>query len=237
MNLLLLSNSTNPGEEYLAFPRQHILEFLEAFTENIIFIPFAGVTISWDAYTANVNHAFNGSGITVNGIHRAQDPRDSILKASALIMGGGNSFQLLNLLYKHDLIKVIQEKVQMGMPYVGWSAGTNMACPTLMTTNDMPIVQPPDFRALSLIPFQINPHYTEQLIPNHGGETREARLREFIEVNRNSIAIGLPEGMIIRLVNGHYSLVGDKPVKIFQYGKEPFQIRSSSQLNQLLRNL
>jgi dipeptidase E len=109
-----------------------------------------------------------------------------------------------------------------------------MACPTLKTTNDMPIVEPPSFEALNLIPFQINPHYTEAVIPNHGGESRELRILEFIEANKDMLVIGLPEGMIIQSKNGLYDLIGDKEVKIFKHGTEPYFIQSSKELNQVL---
>jgi dipeptidase E len=234
MDLLLLSNSTNFGEEYLSYPRQAIKDFLGDIKNNIVFIPYAGVTFSWDEYTNKVNDALAEIGIRVSGIHSSSDPLKSIDKAEAILMGGGNSFNLLSKLYKNDLVKAIQEKVFSGTPYIGWSAGSNMACPTLKTTNDMPIVEPPSFKALNLIPFQINPHYTEAVIPNHGGESRELRIMEFIEANKEMMVIGLPEGMIIQLKNGHYDLIGYKQVKIFKHGMEPYFIQSSEELNKVL---
>jgi dipeptidase E len=234
MDLLLLSNSTNFGEEYLSYPRQAIKDFLGRIKDNILFIPYAGVTFSWDEYTDKVNEALAEIGIKVSGIHSFGNPVKSIEKAEAILVGGGNSFNLLKELYKNDLIKAIQEKVHSGTPYIGWSAGANMACPTLKTTNDMPVVEPPSFEALNLIPFQINPHYTEAVIPNHGGESRELRLLEFIEANKEMLVIGLPEGMIIQSKNGQYDLIGDKKVKIFKYGMEPYFIQSSKELNQVL---
>jgi dipeptidase E len=237
MNILLLSNSTNPGEEYLAYSKQVIKHFLGRIKENIVFIPFAGVTFSWDDYTEKVREALADIGVNVLGIHTQDDPVKSISETEAIIVGGGNSFQLLNLLYKNKLVEIIKDKVISGTPYIGWSAGSNMACPTLMTTNDMPIVEPPSFRALNLIPFQINPHYTDTVIPNHGGESRELRLLEFIEANKEALVVGLPEGMIIQLQNGQFKLIGDKPAKIFRSGKDPYFINSSEELNQLLSNI
>lgn len=234
MNLLLLSNSTNFGEEYLEYPKEAINNFLNGIKKNIVFIPYAGVTFSWDDYTDKVNESLRETGIRVNGLHASKDPVKSIENADAIMVGGGNSFQLLHLLYKHKLVDVINEKVQSGVPYIGWSAGSNMACPTLKTTNDMPIIEPISFRALNLIPFQINPHYTEATIQNHGGESREARILEFLEVNRGETVIGLPEGMIIKLTNGSYELIGCKPVKIFQFGKDPYFISTSDELNNLI---
>lgn len=234
MNLLLLSNSTNFGEEYLSYPKQAIKDFLGNIGDNIIFIPYAGVTFSWDDYTQKVNDALAEIQVQVQGIHSTDNPVKSISEADAIMVGGGNSFQLLNLLYKNDLVKAIRAKISSGTPYIGWSAGSNMACPTLKTTNDMPIVEPPSFKTLDLIPFQINPHYTEAVIPDHGGESRELRILEFIEANKEMLVVGLPEGMIIQLKNGRYDLIGDKQVKIFKYGMEPYFIQSSKELDQVL---
>jgi dipeptidase E len=134
-------------------------------------------------------------------------------------------------------VEAIRDKAGSGTQYIGWSAGSNMACPTLKTTNDMPIVEPPSFRSLSLIPFQINPHYTDAVIPNHGGESREARILEFIQANKGIMVVGLPEGMIIEVQDDDYKLIGHNPVKIFQYGKEPRFIQSSDQFNEIINKL
>jgi len=233
MNLLLLSNSTNFGEEYLSYPKQTIKEFLDGIGNNIIFIPYAGVTFSWDDYTQKVNDALAEIQVKVLGIHTTNDPVKSVMEADAILVGGGNSFQLLNLLYKNGLVEAFKEKISSGTPYIGWSAGSNMACPTLKTTNDMPIVEPPSFDALDLISFQINPHYTEAVIPNHGGESRELRILEFIEANKEMVVVGLPEGMIIQLKNDKYEIIGEKEVKIFQHGKNPFTINSSNEFNMI----
>ena len=157
-----------------------------------------------------------------------------IQQSDIIMVGGGNTFHLVHYLHQNGLIPLIRKAVQDGKPYIGWSAGANVACPTLCTTNDMPIIKPPSFKALDLIPFQINPHYTEEVIPNHGGESRVLRIMEFIEANKEMMVIGLGEGMIIQLKNGHYDLIGNKPVKIFQHGMEPYFIQSSEELNQVL---
>lgn len=237
MNLLLLSNSTNPGEPYLGYPKQSIDTFLGDIRENIIFIPYAAVTFSWDEYTLKVNEALSEIGVRVKGIHKEDDLVNALKDAKALMVGGGNSFQLLNLMYENRLMEVIRDKVGSGTPYIGWSAGSNMACPTLKTTNDMPIVEPPSFRALNLIPFQINPHYTDEVIPNHGGESREMRILEFVEANKGVLVVGLPEGMIIKIQNDNYQLIGNKPVRIFQYGKGACFIQSSEEFNTLISKL
>ena len=230
MNLLLLSNSTNFGEAYLAYSKKTISTFLGEAKENIVFIPFAGVTFSWNDYTQMVNEALAEVGLQVQGIHHSENPVESIRKADAIMVGGGNSFQLLHFIYEYNLIEIIKNKVSRGTPYVGWSAGSNLACPTIKTTNDMPIIEPLSFTALDLVPFQINPHYTEAVIPNHGGESRELRLLEFIEANNEMTVIGLPEGMIIQVKNGKYNLLGNKQVKIFQYGKDPFFVDSLDEI-------
>jgi dipeptidase E len=236
MNLLLLSNSTNFGEPYLEYPKETIKSFLGNIRKNIVFIPYAGVTFSWDDYVEKVNEALEEVGIHVMSIHNSEDPVNAIFKAEAIMVGGGNSFQLIHLLYMNELIEPIKEKVLSGVPYIGWSAGSNMACPTIKTTNDMPIIEPHTFNALNLIPFQINPHYTEAVIPNHGGESRELRILEFLEANKKLTVVGLPEGMIIQMQDHQYRLIGDKPVKIFQYGIDPFFVNSSHELNQVLSN-
>jgi len=236
MNLLLLSNSTNFGEEYLSYPKQAIKDFLGSIRNNIVFIPYAGVTFSWEEYTKKVNDALAEIHVKVTGVHTMNDPVKSVSEADAIMVGGGNSFQLLNLLYKNGLVEAIKEKISSGTPYIGWSAGSNMACPTLNTTNDMPIIEPPSFKALDLIPFQINPHYTEAVIPNHGGESRELRILEFVEANKDMMVVGLPEGMIIQFKNGIYEVIGEKEVKIFQYGKDPFTLNSSKEFNLIINN-
>jgi dipeptidase E len=237
MKLLLLSNSTNHGEAYLAYSKKSIKSFLGDTYKNIVFIPFAGVSISWDEYTDKVNESLRKVAIQVHGIHRSSNPIDTINKAEAIVVGGGNSFQLLHFLYEYELLEVIKTKVSEGVPYIGWSAGSNVACPSIQTTNDMPIVEPPTLRALNLVPFQINPHYTENVIPDHGGESRALRLMEFIRVNKNTTVIGLPEGMMIQLKDKNYELFGNKPVKIFRYGKDPYIINSSDELNSIINKI
>jgi dipeptidase E len=234
MKLLLLSNSTNAGEDYLAYSKRVIQEFLNGHTENIIFIPYAGVTITWDEYTGRVNQALNVEGIHVNAIHHFEDPSKAIQEASSIMIGGGNSFQLLNLLYENNLLDTIRERVTRGIPFVGWSAGANMACPTLKTTNDMPIIEPPSFKSLGLVKFQLNPHYTEETLPSHGGESRQMRIEEFIRINPESRVLGLPEGMIIKFSNGCFRLIGDKGCKLFQHGKNSRWINTDEELNEFL---
>lgn len=205
--LLLLSNSTNPGTPYLAWARDHLAEFLGG-VRTLLFVPYAGVRMSWDQYTAGVGSALQPLGIAVVGIHRTSNPAQAVRAAEAIAVGGGNTFHLLKQLQDHGLIGPIRERVAAGGRYVGWSAGSNVACPTIRTTNDMPIVEPAGFRALSLVPFQINAHYTDAVIPNHGGESREERLAEFVAANPGVLVVGLPEGALIRVDGGRAELVG-----------------------------
>lgn len=234
MDLLLLSNSTNVGEEYLAYSKEIVKDFLNGRNKEVVFLPYAGVTIEWDEYVHQVNQALIDQGFQVNSIHRYNDPKQAIQDATAIMVGGGNSFQLLKILYDQDLVKIIRDRVLMGIPYIGWSAGANMACPTLKTTNDMPIVKPPSFDALGFINFQINPHYTEEILPGHGGESRAMRIEEYITANPDSKVLGLPEGMIIKKSNEDFHLIGNKGCKIFQYGRSSQWIYSDDELNDFL---
>jgi dipeptidase E len=154
-------------------------------------------------------------------VHDAADPVGAIAGAEAIVVSGGNTFALLAALYDRGLLDAMRRRVRAGAPYIGWSAGANLACPTIRTTNDMPIVQPPSFAALGLVPFQINPHFTDALIPNHGGETRSERLEEFLVANPEATVVGLREGTMLRVEGDTVMLVGDKPARVFRSGREP----------------
>ena len=199
MRLLLISNSTNPGEDYLDYPKNNIKDFLGDKSKNAIFIPYAAVTFSFEEYEKKVNDRFAEIGHQVTSIHRFINPIEAIENSDAIVVGGGNTWQLVKMLQEKGLIKVIRKKVKQGTPYIGWSAGSNIACPSLKTTNDMPIVEPIKFKTLKLVPFQINPHYLDDNPANHGGETREVRINEFIEVNRETHVVGLREGTMLLL--------------------------------------
>lgn len=221
MHLLLSSNSTLHGEPYMAFCKDKINSFLSDLNvENVVFIPYAAVTFSYDEYEENVIKGLDNNSISIKGIHRFDDPIKAIEEADAVLVGGGNTFKLLSTIYDNDLVETIQEKVDNGMPYVGWSAGSNLTCPTIMTTNDMPIVEPMSFRALELIPFQINPHYMDANPDGHNGETREQRLLEFIEANQDMYVAGLREGCIFEIHDENITLIGDKSVRIFKNGED-----------------
>lgn len=234
MRLLLISNSTNPGEGYLEYPKEQIKKFLGEKANNAIFIPYAAVTFSFDEYEEKVNSRFSEIGHHVTGIHRFINPIEAIENADAIVVGGGNTWQLVKMLQEKGLMKVIRKKVKKGTPYIGWSAGSNIACPTLRTTNDMPIVEPLKFKTLKLVPFQINPHYLDDHPANHGGETREIRIKEFIEVNRDIYVVGLRESTMLLVEDNEIELIGPRKARIFKYGKEPLELSHEDDLNFLL---
>ncbi len=234
MKLLLISNSASPGEKYLEKPGADIAHHLEGATERVLFIPFAAVTYSFDEYVSKVNTALAPYSISVKGINSYQDPIKAIMEATAIVVGGGNTFQLLKMIQEQGLLHPIRERVRAGIPYIGWSAGSNIAAPTLCTTNDMPIVDPLSFEALSFVPFQINPHYLDSHPADHGGETREQRILEYIEANPEKYVIGLREGCRLFLENGTLRMVGSKPARIFRKGCEIQELTSEADFNFLL---
>jgi len=232
--LLLLSNSTNPGETYLSWPKSHIKDFLGKAVEKILFIPYAGVTISFDEYFNAVSQQLNAFGYKTDSIHQLKIDANILKGYDAVVIGGGNTFQLTKLLQDNKMILPIRAAVENGLPYIGWSAGSNITCPTIKTTNDMPIIEPTSFEGLNLIPFQLNPHYTEATIPNHGGESREMRIREFIAVNKDINVVGLPEGSLLRKEDNQLFFVGKGSCKIFRSGKSPEVYKDGDDLSWLL---
>ena len=179
MKLLLISNSTNAGEEYLRYPLPEIGRFLDGVREAV-FVPYAAVTFSYAEYEKKVQARFAELGIRVRSVHRAKDPAALIRTAEAVCVGGGNTFALAKKMQQQGLMKAILRKIKAGTPYVGWSAGSNVCCPTICTTNDMPIVEPESFGAIGAVKFQINPHYLDDNPSLHAGETREQLILEYI---------------------------------------------------------
>ena len=234
MRLLLISNSTNAGEPYLEHPLKQIQDFLGEKKINALFIPFAGVTISFDEYAERVKDRFNEIGHDITSIHNVPDPATAVEQAEAIVVGGGNTFHLVKLMQDHDLIGAIRRKVLDGIPYIGWSAGSNVACPTLRTTNDMPIVEPHSFNVLNLVPFQINPHYLDANPEGHAGETREMRIEEYIEANPGQYVVGLREGTMFILENEDIQLVGPRAARIFKKGAEPVEIEPGADFSFLI---
>ncbi len=233
MNLLLISNSTNAGEEYLQYPIGRIGEFLAGVNE-IAFVPYAAVTFSFDAYEAKVAARFCQIGVKVRSVHRESDPCDAVRRAQAVCVGGGNTFALAKKMQEQGLMRAIRDKIASGTPYVGWSAGSNVACPTICTTNDMPIVQPESFEAIGAVNFQINPHYLDANPEGHAGETREQRILEYIEANPDRWVAGLREGCMLHLHDGRMELIGPRPMRMFKKGVETFELNAGDDLGFLL---
>jgi len=234
MKLLLISNSTNAGEAYLDYPKNNIKQFLGSKPVKVLFIPYAGVTFSFDEYEQKVKNRFNEIGHDLISIHHFENPVKAVQEAEAIVIGGGNTFQLTNLLQKNSLIYEIREKVLSGTPYIGWSAGSNVACPTIKTTNDMPIVEPESFNVTGLVKFQINPHYLDANPDGHAGETREMRLEEFMFVNRDIYIVGLREGTMFWIENNKINLIGNRKARIFKFGNEPLELDSNDDFGFLL---
>ena len=234
MNLLLISNSTNAGEQYLQYPIKNIASFLEGVTE-VVFVPYAAVTFSYAAYEAKVQARFNEIGIKVRSVHRAKDPRKMIREAQAICVGGGNTFALTKKMQEQGLITAIRRKIADGTPYVGWSAGSNVTCPTICTTNDMPIVQPESFKAIGAVKFQINPHYLDANPEGHAGETREQRINEYIEANRSRYVVGLREGCMLRIDDNGIQLIGSRPMRIFKKGVATYEVQPGENIDFLIR--
>lgn len=234
MRLLLISNSTMPGEEYLRYPMPEIKKFLGNQPLKAIFIPYAAVTFSFDVYEARVKERFAELGHLITGIHRCSDPEIAIEEAEFIIVGGGNTWQLVRKMNDQGLFPIIRRKVTGGIPYIGWSAGSNVACPTLRTTNDMPIIDPRGFDCLNLVPFQINPHYLDKNPEGFGGETREQRIEEFLEINPEVYVAGLREGTMLRREEDRLSLIGPRTVRIFRKGSIPVELSENDDLSYLL---
>jgi len=236
MKLLLLSNSTNAGEEYLGWPHAILKEFLSKHNiRKCLFVPYAGVIINFNDYTERVKSVFALLGCELESVHSMADPVKAVQESSCIIAGGGNTFRLVQLMHENKLMEPIRQKVINGTPFIGWSAGSNIACPSMKTTNDMPIVQPGSLETLNLIPFQINPHYLDVHPEDHGGETREQRIIEFLELNRGITVVGLREACVLYYEYGHLFLKGSRPMRVFRYHTVPVEYEQGEDLDFLLR--
>ncbi|MFA8450093.1 MAG: dipeptidase PepE [Bacteroidales bacterium] len=239
MKLCLISNSTNAGEAYLGWPQEYIKEFLNKnAVKKVLFVPFAGVGLSadglqasYDAYAERVAGVFNKLGFELESIHKAEDPKKAVAEAECVVVGGGNTFHLYYEMHRQELMSLVRERALNGLPYMGWSAGSNLACPTLKTTNDMPIIEPASFDGLNLVPFQINPHYLDANPEGHGGETREQRIEEFLMVNREMTVVGLREACLLEVDGDDLQLKGNRDMRIFQFGKDFYEVSCGSDLN------
>ncbi len=234
--LLLISNSTNAGEAYLGWPRNDIKNFLNTNkVSRVLFVPYAGVSVTYDDYTNKVADVFKELGVEIYGIHNEIDPVKAVKEAEAIAVGGGNTFHLLYMLHKLKLVDAIRDQALKGVPYMGWSAGSNVACPSLKTTNDMPIIEPAGFDCAALVPFQINPHYLDAHPDGHGGETREQRIEEFLKVNQQIYVVGLREATLLLVEGDKISLIGKCPMRVFKYGEEPKEIQVGENIDFLLK--
>lgn len=232
--LLLLSNSTMPGTPFFTWPKRYVTRFLSEIEGNGLFIPYASVTFSFDDYAEIVTKAFAELGLKMSSIHMLADKQKAVEEAAFIAVGGGNSFALLSRMYENKLLEKVRERVEAGVPYLGWSAGANLACPTIMTTNDMPVVQPPSLKALHLVPFQINPHYHELKFEGQGGETRRERLEEFLVLNPEKRVIGLPEGMLLHRNDKKLTLKGTGVAKLYEAQAPLQELQSEVDLSYLL---
>lgn len=224
-SLLLLSNSRNPAGEYLVDALAAIAAFAGQ-RRKALFFPFAGVTVGWDAYLAMVQQALTPIGLVLTGAHTCADMRRAVAEAELLVVGGGNTFRLLQEMRAHACLSPVREAVRAGTPYIGWSAGAVLASPTICTTNDMPIVNPDGLDALELVPFQINAHYNNALPAGHQGETRNQRIAEYLLLNPHARVVGLPEGNWLQAHGTTFTLHGPHPNMLFLPGKEPASIAS-----------
>ena len=230
MNVLLASTSTLFGGNYLEYLTNEIISLFDG-VDEIIFIPFARPGgISYDEYTKKVQDFFADLNISVKGLHEFDDKVAALNSAKGYFTGGGNTFLLVKTLHDENLMQVLKENVEKGKPYLGSSAGSNIGGINMKTTNDMPIVYPPSFDCMGLVPFNLNPHYLD---PNpelkHNGETRETRIKEFLTQNDTKV-VGLREGNWIKRIGDKITVEGSESTRIFEKGKEPYEVGAGSVL-------
>jgi len=233
--LLLISNSTLHGSRYLEHCEDQIQKFLGNTIKTVLFIPYARPGgMSHDDYTTIAEEKFLQMGYQLKGIHSYKDPIWAIEHTDAIFTGGGNTFVLLNELYKNKLINPLQKAVNNGTPYIGTSAGSNIATPNIKTTNDMPILYPPSFDSLNLVAFNLNPHYIDtDPTSTHMGETREKRIKEFHNYNSTAV-IGLREGAMLHINGDTITLLGSTGARLFLKDKDPVEYKAGSDLSFLL---
>ncbi|MDR3047576.1 MAG: dipeptidase PepE [Bacteroidales bacterium] len=244
MKLLLISNSTNYKESYLSWCMPLIEQFLKNEKRNILFFPYAGIKIggknhpdSYDAYLERVQTIFAEKGFHVISVHQAKCPVEAVNRAEIIMVGGGNTFNLVAEIHKYKLIEPVRRKVMEGTPFFGWSAGSNVACPTLRTTNDMPIIMPESFQCFDLVPFQINPHYIDPYPQDvndkirHGGETRQDRIDEFLALNPEITVAGLREATALWVENEVITLKGSRNLRIMRHLQESIEIEPESKFD------
>ncbi|MGE0142591.1 MAG: dipeptidase PepE [Planctomycetota bacterium] len=232
VHALLISNSRQHGGEFLAHCQSHVVEAFGPSAALVAFVPYARA--DHDDYAAIATAAFARMGYTCRSVHATTDPHALLAEARAVFVGGGNTFRLLARCQQSGLLDAIRRRVREGLVYSGASAGANLACPTIKTTNDMPIVMPRDFSALGLIPFQINPHYLDpDLSSTHMGETRPQRIAEFHEENSTTV-VGLREGGVLRVRDGRLTVLGAPSLRIFERGRPAREIAAGAEASFLL---
>lgn len=232
-NLIIASTSTLHNGGYL----EYLLPVLSLHFNNassIVFIPYARPSgISHDAYTEKVRQAFSKINIKVKGLHEFEDPKEALKQADGIFTGGGNTFLLVTQLYRYDLMTLLADTLKKGTPYLGTSAGSNITGLTMQTTNDMPIIYPPSFQTLGMIPFNLNPHYLDpDSNSTHMGETRETRIKEFHQFNTLPV-LGLREGSWLEVKNDTITLKGNLKARLFRQNQEPEELESGSDLSLL----
>lgn len=233
MNLLLMSSSRSATTDFLEANEKDLVELLQGI-HRALFIPYAVMGEVRSSGLKFVTERFRSLGIEIDNIDDAPDPVAAVNNAEAVLVSGGNTFQLLKTLYDNELVQPLRKRILAGVPYAGWSAGSNVACRSIRTTNDMPIVYPPSFRALDLVPLQINPHYTDATPEGLRGETRAQRIEEFLVANPNEMVIGLPEGDALRVMGGRMQLVGEHDAWLFRAGERRLRLEAGRDLSHLL---
>jgi len=221
--LLLLSSSRAAGSGFLD-PYAGLLRAALGTGRRGVFLPFAAVTVAWNDYAAQAEARFASLGVALAPLHTAADPAAALAAIDLIVVGGGNSFRLLHEMQQRDLLAPVRARIAQGATYLGWSAGANLACPTIRTTNDMPIVAPAGLAALGLAPFQINPHYTDAAPPGHMGESRDQRLAELLALDPAVTVLGLREGSALRVEGGAIELVGPHSARLFRAGAAPREL-------------
>lgn len=233
MRLLLLSNSRNPGGAFLAHAMDEMRDFLGATRRRLLYFPFASVQMPYDAVAGRVRKPFARLGHDLVSAHRVP-LAGAIAQAEGFVVSGGNTFRLLDEMQRRSALAALAKRVRAGVPYIGWSAGANLACPTIRTTNDMPIAEPESLNAMGLLKFQLNPHYTERVLARHGGESRDQRIGEFLALNPKLAVLGIREGSLLR-VEGRRAMLRLGPgARLFRANARPSDFKAGADLSFLL---